>query len=152
MYHFTDGGLRNVWLRNGYTLRETPYGKAVSFQDGDGLVRAVCLALTRKAGKLTGVELRYIRSSGFLMSQPSLAKLLGVDGQTVARWEKSGKVPKWADKLVRLLYAAHAEGHETIRAVVDRINDVDRLVNQSITLEATAQGWASEVSEKAEAA
>lgn len=152
MYHYTDGGLRNVWLRNGYEMHETPYGKAVSFQDGDGLIRAVCLALTRKVGRLTGVEFRYIRSSGFLMSQPSLAQLLGVDGQTVARWEKSGKVPKWADKLARLLYAAHADGNETIHSVVARINDVDRLVNQSITLEATSEGWESVASELAEAA
>lgn len=149
MYHFTDGGLRNIWLLNGYTMQDTPYGKAVSFQDGDGLIRAICLALTRKAGRLTGAELRYIRASGFLMSQPSMAKLLGVDGQTVARWEKSGKVPKWADKLVRLLYTAHADGHETVRAAVDRINDVDRLVNQRITLKATRRGWASEVQEEA---
>jgi DNA-binding transcriptional regulator YiaG len=152
MYHYTDGGLRNVWLRNGYELVDTPYGKAVSFRDGDGLIRAVCLALTRKVGRLTGVEFRYIRSSGFLMSQPSLAKLLGVDGQTVARWEKSGKVPKWADKLARLLYAAHADGNETIQSVVARINDVDRLVNQSITLEATSAGWEAVASELAEAA
>lgn len=152
MYHFTDGGLRNIWLLNGYTVQDTAYGRAVSFKDGDGLIRAICLALTRKAGRLTGVELRYIRSSGFLMSQPSMAKLLGVDGQTVARWEKSGKVPKWADKLVRLLYTAHADGHETISAVVDRINDVDRLVNQRITLKATTRGWASQVQEEAEAA
>jgi DNA-binding transcriptional regulator YiaG len=152
MYHFTDGGLRNIWLLNGYTLHDTPYGKAISFKDGDGLIRAICLALTRKAGRLTGVELRYIRSSGFLMSQPSMAKLLGVDGQTVARWEKSGKVPKWADKLVRLLYTAHADGHETISTVVNRINDVDRLVNQRITLKATTRGWASQVQEEAEAA
>jgi DNA-binding transcriptional regulator YiaG len=152
MYHYTDGGLRNVWLRNGYVMHETPYGKAVSFQDGDGLIRAVCLALTRKVGRLTGVEFRYIRASGFLMSQPSLAKLLGVDGQTVARWEKSGKVPKWADKLVRLLYTAHADGNEAIQNVVARINDVDRLVNQDITLEATSAGWEAVTSELAEAA
>lgn len=152
MYHYTDGGLRNVWLRNGYEMFDTPYGKAVSFQDGDGLIRAVCLALTRKVGRLTGVEFRYIRASGFLMSQPSLAKLLGVDGQTLARWEKSGKVPKWADKLVRLLYTAHADGHETIQNVVARINDVDRLVNQNITLEATSAGWEAVESELAEAA
>ena len=49
---------------------------AVSFQDGDGMICAVCLALTRRVGRQTGVEFRYIRSSGFLMSQPSLAKLL----------------------------------------------------------------------------
>lgn len=125
MHHYTDGGLRNVWLRNGYELHETPYGKAVSIQDGDGLIRATCLALTHKVGRLTRVEFRYIRASGFLMSQPSLAKLVGADGQTVARWEKSGKIPKWADKLVRLLYAALVDGHEIILPVVAHIEDVD---------------------------
>jgi putative transcriptional regulator len=152
MYHYTDGGLRNVWLRNGYALHDTPYGKAVSFQDGDGLIRAVCLALTRKVGRLTGVEFRHIRSSGFLMSRPSLAKLLDVDGQTVARWEKTGKVPKWADKLIRLLYAAHADGKQTIQSVVARINGVDRLVNQNITLESTSEGWETITPEFAQAA
>ncbi len=75
-----------------------------------------------------------------------------MDGQTVARWEKSGKLPKWADKLVRLLYTAHADSNETIHSVVARINDVDRLVNQSITLEATSAGWEAVASELAEAA
>jgi len=70
----------------------------------------------------------------------------------VARWEKSGKVPKWADKLVRLLYTAHADGFEPIQSVVARINDVDRLVNQNITLEATGTGWEAVASELAEAA
>jgi hypothetical protein len=68
----------------------------------------------------------------------------------VARWEKSGKVPKWADKLVRLLYTAHADGNETIQSVVARINDVDRLVNQDITLEATGTGWEAVTPELAE--
>jgi hypothetical protein len=75
-----------------------------------------------------------------------------VDGQTVARWEKSGKVPKWADKLVRLLYTAHADGNETIQSVVARINDVDRLVKQDITLEATGTGWEAVTPELAESA
>lgn len=52
--------------------------------------------LTKKAGVLTGSEFRYIRSAGMLLSQPALGKLMGIDGQSVARWEKTGKVPKWA--------------------------------------------------------
>jgi hypothetical protein len=27
MYHYTDGGLRNVWLVNGYEIKKTPYGE-----------------------------------------------------------------------------------------------------------------------------
>jgi DNA-binding transcriptional regulator YiaG len=137
-----DGGLKNVWLINGYTFHETPYGRAVSFDDVDGLTRAVCLALARKPGKLTGVELRYLRQAGLGMSQPSLGRLIGIDAQSIARWEKSGKVPKWANRMIRLVYEAHADGTTAIRRVVGRINDVDRLVNQRIVLEQTPKrGW-----------
>lgn len=141
MYHYTDGGLKNVWLSNGYTVHKTPYGEAVSIHDVDGLTRAICLALTEKAGLLTGVEFRYIRQGGMLLSQPALGKLIGVDGQSVARWEKTGRVPKWADKLLRLLYVAHASGNEPIRRVVERVRTVERLVRQRIVVRESRTGW-----------
>jgi DNA-binding transcriptional regulator YiaG len=50
---------------------------------------------------LTGAEFRYIRSAGMLLSHLAVGKLMGIDGQSVARWEKTSKVPRWADKLVR---------------------------------------------------
>lgn len=101
--NYTDGGLRNVWLANGYEIKKTPYGEGVAFHNLDGLTRSICMALTRKASLLTGAEFRYIRSAGMLLSQPALGKLMGIDGQSVARWEKTSKVPRWADKLVRLV-------------------------------------------------
>lgn len=110
MYHYTDGGLRNVWLANGYEIKKTPYGEGVAFHNLDGLTESICIALTKKAGLLTGAEFRYIRSAGMLLSQPSLGKLMGIDGQSVARWEKTSKVPRWADKLVRLLYTGSGRG------------------------------------------
>ena len=61
MYHYTDGGLRNVWLVNGYEIRQTPYGNGVAFHNLDGLTQSICTALTRKAAPLTGAEFRYIR-------------------------------------------------------------------------------------------
>ena len=54
MYHYTDGGLRNVWLANGYEIKKTPYGEGVAFHNLDGLTRSICMALTRKALLLTG--------------------------------------------------------------------------------------------------
>jgi DNA-binding transcriptional regulator YiaG len=141
MYHYTDGGLRNVWLMNGYEIKSTPYGEGVRFHDIDGLTRCICLALTHKPSKLTGVEFRYIRSAGMLLSQPALGKLLGIDGQSVARWEKSSKVPLWADKLVRLLYTAHAEGNEPIAKAVERIKTVERLVKQKIVITQSRGKW-----------
>lgn len=141
MYHYTDGGLRNVWLANGYELKETPFGAGVAFHDLEGLTEAICLALTKKAGILTGTEFRYVRSAGMLLSQPALGNLMGIDGQSIARWEKTGKVPRWADKLVRLLYVAHAEGNTPIRRVVDRVKTVERLVKQRIVVEERAGHW-----------
>lgn len=53
MYHYTDGGLRNVWLANGYTKQKTPFGEGVAIQDVEGLTRAICTMLTKRAGVLT---------------------------------------------------------------------------------------------------
>ena len=135
MYHYTDGGLRNVWLANGYEIKKTPYGEGVAFHTLDGLTRSICMALTRKASLLTGAEFRYIRSAGMLLSQPALGKLMGIDGQSVARWEKTSKVPRWADKVVRLLYTAHAEGNERIAKAVER------LVKQKIVVKESRGRW-----------
>ena len=141
MYHYTDGGLRNVWLANGYEIKQTPYGEGVSFHNLDGLTTSICIALTKKAGVLTGIEFRYIRSAGMLLSQPALGKLIGIDGQSVARWEKTGKVPKWADKLFRLLYLAQAQGNEPISAAVDRVKTVERLIKQKIVVKESRGQW-----------
>ncbi|MET3498135.1 hypothetical protein [Variovorax boronicumulans] len=153
MYHYTDGGLRNVWLANGYEIRKTPYGEAVAFRDADGLSRAICIALTSKAGTLTGAEFRYVRSGGMLLSQPALGKLIGADGQSVARWEKTGKVPRWADKLIRLLFAACNDGNEPISKAIERVKTVERLVKQKIVVKESQGHWTPKIkveSEKAE--
>ncbi len=145
MYHYTDGGLKNVWLVNGYEMRKTPYGEGVSIKDLDGLCVAICLALAKKPSPLMGVEFRYLRSAGLMQSQAGLANLLGNNEQAVARWEKTGKVPRWADKLVRLLYLAHAEGSAPIASVIERINAVERAEKQRIVLRAAKSGWASKL-------
>ena len=141
MYQYTDGGLRNVWLVNGYEIKSTPFGEGVAIHDLDGLTEAICLALTEKAGVLTGVELRYMRSAGMLLSQPALGRLMGIDGQSIARWEKTGKVPRWADKLVRLLYVAHARGNVPIRQAVDRVKTVERMIKQRIVVQERRGHW-----------
>ena len=147
MYHYTDGGLRNVWLANGYEIKQTPHGEGIAIHDLHGLTEAICLALTEKAGVLTGVEFRHLRSAGMLLSQPALGKLMGIDGQSIARWEKTGRVPRWADKLMRLLYLAHAQGNEPIRRAVERIKTVERLVKQRIVVHESDGHWQPTVQE-----
>jgi DNA-binding transcriptional regulator YiaG len=130
-----------VWLANGYEIKKTPFGEGVAFHNLDGLTTSICIALTKKAGVLTGSEFRYIRSAGMLLSQPALGKLLGIDGQSVARWEKTGKVPKWADKLVRLVFLAQAQGNEPISSAVERVKTVERLVKQRIVVKESRGQW-----------
>ncbi|MFA7239957.1 MAG: hypothetical protein WC091_07575 [Sulfuricellaceae bacterium] len=140
MYHFTDGDLTNIWLANGYAEHKTSYGKAVSIHDLDGLIRAVCLALVNKPHKLTGREFRYLRQN-LLLSQDSVASLLGCPEQAISLWERHGKVPLWADKLLRMVYIARVQGDTTIKEAIDRLNFVDRVVNEKIIFHETEEGW-----------
>ena len=144
MYHYTDGGLRNIWLANGYERVETPYGKALIIQDLPGLTRAICKALIRKNSKLTGAEFRYLRQA-MLMSQASLGRTLGRTDQAIAGWEKNSKVPKFADQMLRVVYAAHADGNKQVKNIIHAMNDVERTINFVMT--ETKMGWQSKVSE-----
>ena len=144
LYRFTDANLRNVWLVNGFEIKRTRYGEVVAIQDLVGLTHAVCRAFVRKIGRLSGTEFRYLRLH-LRLSQKALAKLLGNTEQSVANWEKRGRIPLWADKHVRILWQAAKEGNETVRQVVDRLNDVERLINQRIVVEETRRGWRSRV-------
>ncbi|NHZ37275.1 hypothetical protein [Massilia rubra] len=149
MYHFTDGGLRNVWLKNGYVEKETPYGIAVSYHDLDGLIRAVCLALAHKPGKLTGAEFRYLRSA-LPLSQIALGKLLGCTEQSVAKWEKQGRIPKAEDFLIRLLYTQKYHGDDKVEAAVDMLNAIDGISHSRMIVSKTDHRWTSEFASEGE--
>jgi putative transcriptional regulator len=148
MYHFTDAGLKNVWLVNGFKEKDTPYGKGVAIQDVPGLTKVICHALTKKPQLLTGVEFRYLRLH-LGMSQKSLAQLFGNSEQSIANWEKTNRVPKWANQLIRLIWTGKEEKKTTVGNLVDRINDVDRLLNQRIVLHDTRSGWKSKIETEA---
>ena len=141
MYHYTFGGLQDVYLVNGYTIKQTPHGEAVAFVDGEGLERAICDALARKDGALAGAGLRYIRTSGFKMSQASMGAVLGVDAQTVARWEKGDGAPTTAEKLLRVVYLAHSNADATAHSVVESLNAIERAMKQTIVLHERQGLW-----------
>lgn len=149
MIPFTDGGLRNIYLQNGYIEHETPYGKGLSYHDLDGLMKAVCIALTKKPGKLTGAEFRYIRNN-MLMSQKSLGEMLGCSEQAVANWEKLGKIPKVADGVIRMIYAAKNDGKETINVSIEYLNLFDRITNSKLIISEKRKKWVSEYQDEAQ--
>lgn len=154
MYHFTDGGLRNVWLANGYEVRKTPHGKAVAIRDLDGLVEALCRTFVRQTKPLSGAEFRYVRNSGLQLSQAVLGGMLGSDAQTVARWEKKGNIPKLADKMIRLIYLEHTNGNERLRSAFETLRAVERAKSgphqKRVIAEAKGEHWESRLEGDAE--
>lgn len=140
MYHYTESGLPNVWLANGYRPHGTPYGEAVEIDDVEGLHRSIAVRLVNEKPQLTGAEFRFLRKE-LDLSQARLAEYFGNDAQSVALWEKRGRVPKWADRFLRAIYREHAEGNAQIRDLVDRMADLDREGDQRALFEETDRGW-----------
>ena len=60
-YHYTQCGLDNVWLENGYSRKTTSYGTAVSVEDVDGLHKLLASKLVEKTSALAGKEFRFLR-------------------------------------------------------------------------------------------
>ena len=103
-YHYTESGLDNIYLENGFEIVPTERGQGVRFHDLDGLHVAIGRALIEEARPLTGKELRFLRVE-LLLSQAALARLLGVKELTVARWERGRtRIPAAVDAAVRALY------------------------------------------------
>ena len=142
-YHYLECGLRNVYLSNGYHELDTPYGKATSIEDVEGLHRVTATSLVNEKPHLTGPEFRFLRKElGF--SQKSFAQLVAKTEQAVALWEKTGRVQKWAEVILRQLYTAEKINDDTkLKEMIERINRLDRIMNEKIyfTMGETSGSW-----------
>jgi len=138
-YYYKESGLRNVWLLNGYELVKTSQGESVVIYDLEGLHKVIGEALCSKK-RLTGTEFRFLRKE-LELSQGGLGLLLGVSDQAIAKWEKTGKVPKTADRFIRLIYLEQVRGNVEIKNTIELINDTDRQDNEKIVAEESAGHW-----------
>jgi len=139
MYHYTESGLRNVWLANGYKIRNVGGEEAVAIHDVDQLHRAIGRSLARKP-YLTGTELRFLRKEMGL-SQKRLADMLGSSEQTVSLWERRGRMPVGYDRLVRALYLEFVDGNVKLQEMVERLIDMDKRDEERAVFEDTEAGW-----------
>jgi putative transcriptional regulator len=143
MYHYTESGLRNIYLVNGFKHHKTAYGKGVAFDNIEGLHREIGRNLCAYRPRLTGPEFRFLRHE-LDLSQAALAALLGNNEQAVALWEKSKvKVPKWADRFVRVLYREHMGENVKIRKLIEAVAELENSKPLPTRFEAreTAKGW-----------
>lgn len=107
MFEYTGCGLDGIYLKNGYTLNESAYGKGVAIDNLEGLHRAIAADIVSQRTPMTGDQFRFLRKEQELVQQ-ELAALFRVDVQTVANWEKKGHeaIPGPTDIAMRAFYSA----------------------------------------------
>lgn len=141
MYHYTDSGLDNIYLVNGYSIENTPYGEAVAIEDIDGLHKVIGRWLVELPKPLNGAEFRFLRHE-LDLSQKKLAQIMGKTELSVGRWERAvGKpVEPLADRFIRLLYVDCISG-QPIKELIDRLAELDHLEHVTCRLEERQGRW-----------
>ncbi|WP_064253721.1 helix-turn-helix domain-containing protein [Sinorhizobium americanum] len=144
-YHYTDSGLDNIWLEDGYTVEEHPnYGQLISVKNVRGLHEAIGRWLVGQPRTLNGAEFRFLRLE-LDLSQKSLGVILGVTEQAVAKWEKAkdkAVANRSAERLLRLAYINYLDGKPEFSAVIDRITQLDaEIAEHELRLTREQNGW-----------
>lgn len=141
MYHYRDSGLDNIYLVNGYSIENTPYGEAVAIEDIDGLHKVIGRWLVELPKPLNGAEFRFLRHE-LDLSQKKLAQIMGKAELSVGRWERavSKPVEPLADRFIRLLYVDCISG-QPIKELIDRLAELDHLEHVTCRLEERQGRW-----------
>jgi putative transcriptional regulator len=138
-YHYTQCGLDNVYLMNGWSIDETG---ALFIENIHDLHKFIGQSLVFLNRKLRGREVRYIRH--YLdLSQKTFGERLGVDYQSVLGWEKGKtKVTKSIDLFIKSLFHEYLNENSRVVDVIDQISDLDngRIV-EKFDLELGKLGW-----------
>jgi putative transcriptional regulator len=112
-YRYRASGLDYVFLLNGVTVQDTPYGAMVTIDNVHALHRAIGLRIVESAAPIVGAEFRFLRKHMGL-SQRELASLMRTSDQTVANYEKRRTEPGPADAFMRIAYLLHIEPGERV--------------------------------------
>ena len=141
-YLYTECGLDNIYLANGYDLVDSSRGRHVVIQNIDGLHKTIGRFLINERKELSGKEFRFLRHE-MLMSQDTLANLLEVSEQSIRNWErqKTISIPKPSEALIRLLYQEHIGGNVKISSILKKIAELEEEIDNLVTLRLTNEEW-----------
>jgi len=104
MYQYTECGLDNVYLINGYARTHSPSGKGIQIYDIDKLHKVISRNLVEKESPLSPQEFKFLRVESDISHQ-QLGDLLQKKGLTIANWESGlEEIPMPADNMLRNIY------------------------------------------------
>lgn len=139
-YIYKECGLDDVVLLNGFTIDESG---SLFINDIHGLHKVIVESRIFAPRKLKGKEIRFMRH--YLdWSQKCLGEALGVDYQSVHRWETGKtKITKTADRLLRGLAYEYINGNARMIDLIRKISDLDNnRVTTKLELSHNKDGWA----------
>jgi len=123
-YHYTECGLDNIYLVNGFEMTRTDDDEELFIHDIYGLHKAISNSLIFKKGLLEGKEIKFIRTM-LDLSQNKLAALIGCRYQQILLWEKNkNKISKPADRLLRITLYTYLYKEVDNGEIFNRINEI----------------------------
>jgi putative transcriptional regulator len=135
MYHYTESGLPNVYLVNGFTVETLDGEEYTSIDDMNGLHKTIANAIIDSPKPLTHQEFRFLRIE-MNVSQKTLGTRFGVTEQTIARYEKGeSSIPRTTDAALRSLYMESQQKNHPVSYFLDLLADTEaKAAAQSIQL------------------
>jgi len=146
-YHYTECGLDDVYLANGFHVKEFDGEQGVSIECLDALHECIGVHLIQHRKRLSAKDFRFLRKE-MRMTQSEIADLLDVSDLTVIRWETGViTVPGPADRAMRLFYLVSTLDDDSMRELLSDIQEMLGELNQrdeassDINLVMTDTGW-----------
>jgi len=113
-YHYTECGLPNVWIQGAISIDDDGE-ETIRIPNPRGLHRLITRRLVESEGRLSGAELRFLRSEMGL-TRTQLGVLLHRERLTVSRWESGRtRIDGATEALVRI--------YATIKLGLDAVDD-----------------------------
>ncbi len=131
-YHYTECGLDNVFIEGAGEFGDDAGEDSVTIPAIGQLHRVIAEGVVTHPAKMTGQELRFLRTEMGL-TQARLAKILKVTLLTISRWERNEtSINDAAEMLVRL--------HSVTKLELEVNLDVE-----TVSEKVTASAWAQEI-------